>query len=421
MVRKSEQDLRDDYSSDIVRLLHSEPFYGHILVGIQMTFDPRMQAAAGIQVSTHVLLRINPDLYFREKPEHRVGIIKHEALHAILKHVLRGRHFTNKLKANVAADFAVNPLVGKGNLPTWTIWPEQLDLPDNETFEWYYDNIAEPEIGGKGKSGKGGRGKKQGGKDPQNQGDGDKEQGDQNPYYPEGKRAIDEHDWESAIPEGQEGLAEIVIDRMIRNAERQCGDIPGNIKDLIHYREQHVVPWQTVMRRFFGSTRANLSWTKKRSSRRYDTVPGIRLEEKATVVLGVDSSGSISNEELSMFLTEVDAAHKTGLVDIWTVICDCEITEVIHPFRKIELIKGRGGTDYCPIFNWSLDNSKHPPVDGVVVIGDGCGPVPVHRLKIPVLWVITSDGQFPASYGMRLKLPPLESQQNLRGLRWWGY
>lgn len=400
---KSEQDLRDDLSADCVALLHSDTFYGHILVAIQKTFDHRLPAVAGVQVSSHVLLRINPERYFAEEDGHRVGILKHELLHVILKHHLRGRNLTNVAKANVAADLAINPLVGRDCLPAWTIWPGDLDLPEGETFEWYYDNLPEPE----GEDGGEGAGGGTQGQDQDDDGDGGGEDEEQNPYLPQGKRTVDDHDWQSAIPEGQEGLAETTIDRLIKSAERQCGDLPGNIKDLIMYKSAHIVPWQTIVRRFFGSTRATLDWTKKRLSKRYGTRPGTRFKERATIVFGIDSSGSISDDELNTFCTEVGHASRTGLVDIWVVICDAAIHHVIHPYRKITMVEGRGGTDFRPVFDWALDNSKHPPVDGVIYLTDGYGPAPEHRPKIQTLWVLTSDGQWPCDWGQRLRLPDL--------------
>lgn len=413
---KSEQDLRDDLASDCVALLHNAPFWGHIIVGFEKTFDPRLPAVAGVQVSTHVLLRIHPERYFAEEAEHRIGILEHELHHVVLKHHIRGKHMTNPMKANVAADLAVNPMVGRDKLPPWTIFPDDLDLPEDQTFEWYYDNLPKPEGRGAGQEEdeEGGGGAGQGGSgDPQDnqggdQGGGGEGEEEQNPYLPPGKRTVDDHDWQSAIPDGQESMAEITIDRLIRSAERSCGDIPGRIKDLIHFREQHIVPWQSIVRRFFGSTRALLGYTKKRISKRYGTVPGTRFEERATIVFAVDSSGSISDLELDTFMTEVHAAYKTGLVDIWIVICDAEIQHpIIHPYRKISMVEGRGGTDFRPVFKWALDNSTHPPVDGIIYLTDGYGPAPEHRVKIPTLWVITDDGQYPCDWGQRLKLPPL--------------
>jgi len=398
MPGKSEQELRDDLARDCVALLHSKTFYGHVLVAIEKTFDPRLRAAAGVQASTHVLLRINPEKYFAEEPQHRQGILEHEILHVILKHILRGMDFPNQAKANVAADIAVNPLIGRDNLPPWTIWPDHFELPENQTFEWYYDNIPEPE--GKGKGGSdcqsGGQG-----------GEGDSDGEDQNPYCPPGTRTVDDHNWQSAIPEDGRTLAEITIDRLIKTAEKQCGDLPGNIAELIQFRAKHVVPWQAILRRFFGTTRANLSWTKKRRSKRYDTVPGTRFEEKATVVIGVDSSGSISDAELSAFMTECYAAFRTGIVDVWVVVCDADITDVFYPFRKVSEVSGRGGTDFRPVFQWALDNTHHPPIDGIVYLTDGYGPAPEKRSKIPTLWVVTQDGQFPAEWGQRLQLPDI--------------
>lgn len=386
---KTIADLKDDLSHDTVTLLNSEAFWGHILVPIQKVVDPRLRASAAIMVSSHVLLKVHPIGYFRHQEKYRIAILKHELLHVVLKHPIRLAKLAIHKKANVAADLSINPMIGKEKLPPTAIFPAMYGFPDGLTAEDYYDLIPEPaEV----KTMSGGPG---GASVPPD--DPDDYDIDHNPYLPEGFDQLDDHDWEGVID--NEGLAEIVIDDMIREAERRCGDIPGGIKDLIRYRAKHVVPWESVVRRFLGTSRANISWTKKRLSRRYRTRPGTKLEGRATILIAIDSSGSISNEELAAFMTELWAAHQTRLVDLWAVICDAAITEVIHPIRKITLIEGRGGTDFRPVFEWALLEQNHPPFDGLIYLTDGYGPAPAQRPRIPTLWVITHDGVDPTAHG----------------------
>lgn len=405
---KSLEDLRDDLSHDTVTLLNSEAFWGHVLVPIEKVVDPRLRASAAVWVASHVLLKVHPIGYFRHEQRLRIGILKHELLHIVLKHPIRLAKYPIQKKANVAADLSINPMIGKENLPQTAILPEMYGFPDGLTAEEYYDLIPEP---AKVKTLPGGPGAVIVPDDP------DEFDIDHNPYLPDGIDQLDDHDWEGVID--NEGLAEIVIDDMIREAERRCGDIPGGIKDMIRYREKHVVPWESIVRRFLGTSKSNITWTKKRLSRRYKSRPGTKLEGRATILFAIDSSGSISNEELSAFMTELWAAYQTGLVDLWAVICDAKITDVIHPIRKITLIEGRGGTDFRPVFEWALNESHHPPFDGIIYLTDGYGTAPKHRPRIPTLWVITHDGVYPTSgrpnddgedevgWGQKLKLPEL--------------
>lgn len=379
------QELRDDLAHDTITLLNKEAYWGHMMVSIQKTIDPRLRAAAAIQVGTFALLRVHPKFYFEKERRHRVGILKHEILHLVLKHPIRMAQFLSQAKANVAADIAINPMIGKGDLPPTALFPELFDLPENLTLEQYYDSIPEPRKGSRKDDGR-------------------------NPYIPDGYELMDEHEgWESLIEEGDEGIAEIIIDELIRSAQRSAGEIPGYIKDMISYRKKAVVPWQTVLRRFIGTSRAAISWTKKRTSKRYDTRPGIKFDLSATVLFGIDSSGSISQLELSVFMTELLVASKTG-IDLWAAVCDAAITAIYHPIRKVTEVSGRGGTSFVPVFEWAMDHSKHPQLDGIVYLTDGYdgGEIETHpRPSIPTLWVCTSDGRFPAPWGARLRLPEL--------------
>ena len=391
--------LQDKLQKDVVTLLHNEPFYGHILVGITKIIDTELPAAAAVSVAKYITLKVNPDMYFKEKDEHRTGILKHELLHVILKHVLRGKKCPLRQRANVAADLAVNPIVGKSNLPEWTLWPELYELPTNLTFEQYYDQLPDSKVIHLSLSDSSGEG-----------------EGEENPWLIPGHSTVDEHNWDNE-EEGMDPvdatLAEIVIDDIIRQATKHCGDTPSELKGLIHYREKKTIPWQTILRRFFGTSRANLDYTKKRISKRYGTRPGTKFQESATVVLGVDSSGSISDKQLDMFMTEVAHAHKTGLVDIWVVVCDCEIHEIIHPFNKanVKMVSGRGGTDFRPVIEWAESLGKgHPQIDSTIMLTDGYGPAPEKRPRFPVLWVLTHDGEQPAKWGQVLRIPAPEGE-----------
>jgi len=218
---------------------------------------------------------------------------------------------------------------------------------------------------------------------------------------------MDEHDgWESVV---DEDIAEIIIDELIRSAQRNAGDMPGYIKDMISYQQKAVVPWQTVLRRFIGTTRANLSWTKKRPSKRYETRPGTKFERSCTVLFAIDSSGSITQLELSVFMTELIVASQLQ-IDLYAVVCDAAITDTYHPVRKVTEVSGRGGTRFVPVFEWAMDHSKHPPFDGIVYLTDGYdgGEIETYpRPTIPTLWVCTFDGRKPAPWGAHLRLPEL--------------
>ena len=409
------QVYQDKLSKVITKLLFTEPFYGHLFVGMCRVFDPRLRnywgqpSACGVGVSsTRVVLIVNPDFFFSFTPEDMEGILRHEAVHLVLKHISRGRRYSDKARLNVAADLAANTVLGKKKVPKGSLFPEQFDLSSGETLEYYYSNLPRPKeenpIGAEAN----GLVESVGGSEESAE---DREELSEEkdfppPWLPEGCTVIDSHDWEV-----EEVIAEFVIDSMVERSKLKThGDLPAEIKDLIEYRGMFYIPWQRVLRRFLGTSRANLAWTKKRPSKRFESYPGVRMDNRSTLLIAVDSSGSIENHELDAFMTEVAAAYETGLSDIWVVTCDAKIHEVIHPFRKVDMVSGRGGTDFRPPFRWALDTTLHPPMDGVVYLTDGDGTYS-EKQSIPTLWVCTHDGAISCGWGSILRLPDLRKKE----------
>jgi predicted metal-dependent peptidase len=386
-------DLQDELATDCVSLLRNNPYYGHVMVSVIKEFNSDLPAAAAVGCNPRPTLFINPELYFNEgdvkrKLEHRLGILEHELLHIVLKHLIRLRKLPNRQKANIAADMVCNQLIDESKRVPWLILPKKFRLPDNLTAEDYYDLLTDDMCS------------KCGGMscDVHIFVDGTDGDGNEN---------------SEGMSEGtSDALAETIIDELLRQAEkRNQGNVPSNIKDLIKFRVVKTVDWRTQLRRFIGnSSRSGLNWTKKKESRRFYTRPGTKLDFKSCIVLAIDSSGSISDYELDVFCTEVDKIHKTGMVDIYTVICDADIHEVIYPYKKITKVSGRGGTDFRPIFDWVKDNSKHQSLSGLIYLTDGYGQFPDKRPSIKTLWVATHDSDVKFPFGQVIKLPELKQK-----------
>ena len=79
---------------------------------------------------------------------------------------------------------------------------------------------------------------------------------------------------------------------------------------------------------------------------------------KQHMLLAIDTSGSVSNEELSEFMNEIHHIHKAG-VDITIVQCDTSIRSIEAYKGKNDLkVKGRGGTEFYPVLDYYNANLK---------------------------------------------------------------
>lgn len=103
-----------------------------------------------------LLFSFNPDFWDELTPYERQFVISHECLHVILNHGFRIHDLKDKNNGNIAIDIVVNHMLinnfgfVRDDLPIadslcWvdTIWKHRIDIPNNKTFEYYYNLLKE--------------------------------------------------------------------------------------------------------------------------------------------------------------------------------------------------------------------------------------------------------------------------------------
>ena len=112
--------------------------------------------------------------------------------------------------------------------------------------------------------------------------------------------------------------------------EKRRGNIPGSLQissvDLEILNHQSLIGKDT--RRFVGNS--SVSYTKKlrrKYNKRYVENPGLKIKFKNNILVGVDTSGSVSNDELKEFMNELVHMHKTGH-KITVAQCDTRLNSV---------------------------------------------------------------------------------------------
>ena len=194
------------------------------------------------------------------------------------------------------------------------------------------------------------------------------------------------------------------------------------------------IPWEQFLRNFVRN--ASLRKNKKKSirsqnKRREDNgvwspFPGKEKDRKVKLLVAIDTSGSVSEAEFVEMRNEILALHSL-LSDITVIYCDSEIAHIEKLTQNSKLPEkmwGRGGTSFDPPFKWAIDTNFKPDI--VLYGTDGyCTMPPEHlRIKVPVLWLVSSKGGMPGSwystggafqpgklydceYGKAIKLNPL--------------
>jgi predicted metal-dependent peptidase len=115
----------------------------------------------------------------------------------------------------------------------------------------------------------------------------------------------------------------------------------------------------------------------------------------------IDTSGSISTELLSAVEGELGRLARSYQVVV--VECDAAVRRV-YPYRPLEAVVGRGGTDLRPPLERTFLREHRP--DLVLYFTDGFGPAPGRPPAIPVVWCVLPGGVRPARWGRQIRLRP---------------
>ena len=207
----------------------------------------------------------------------------------------------------------------------------------------------------------------------------------------------DHSTWEEfdELPEADKKLVQKQIEHQLKESaeqtEKKQGTVPGELADLIH-RLMHIEPpkfdWKGYLRRFVGNS--SIVFTKKlrrKYNKRYAANPGLKIKFKNHILVGVDTSGSVNNDELKEFFSELTHMHKTGH-KITIAQCDTRLNSVkeFNPKKDWE-IHGRGGTSFQPVVDHFNENKGQ--YTALVYLTDGEAYAPSDCPK-NALWVLSS-------------------------------
>ena len=354
------------------------------------------------------------------------GLIMHENLHVALKHIQRcGDLFKENAKlANVSADFVVNDIIenfaDKANCV----------LPDGALYHPMFHNWSVREVymylkqkqkggggGGKGQGGKGQGGKGDKGDDEDNDSSGGDKVTDLDKLMDnlDTTDSLDEHDWESAkelTPEEMKKLEE-GIDSALRQggilAGRMGAKVPRSISDLLEPK----VDWKDVLRDFVSSAtkgKDEFTWRKfnKRMLANDIYMPSLENESIGEIVIAIDTSGSISNEQVAEFASELasicDTCNPDKVRVLWwdtAVHGEQVFSQNYTDIAKMLKPMGGGGTWVSCVSEYLI---KHDvKAECVLVFTDGYLENDIKwEIESPSLWLVTECKSFNPPSGKKI-------------------
>ncbi|MEU0488491.1 DUF2201 family putative metallopeptidase [Nocardiopsis changdeensis] len=322
---------------------------------------------------------VSPEFVARTPVPELAGVWVHEVSHLLRDHHGRSDRLPaaeqrDHMRVNIAQDCEINDdILADGlPLPEGTMSPQRFGMPEGLMFEAYLRLLPEDVRSHDCGSGAHGVGRP----------------------------------WEEPGPAGGVGDVEAGALRRstaeaMRSHQRTRGSLPGGWKRWAEEILQPTVDWRRVLA---GAVREALAWaggavdyTYARPSRRSGAMRGVILPSlrrpMPRVAVVVDTSGSMSEDDLAAALAEVSGVLKevgVGKERVAVLSCDADVQVVrrVTSADQVELLGG-GGTDMRVGIEAALRAPQRPQV--VIVLTDGYTPWPSEPSAARVVAALIGD------------------------------
>lgn len=338
------------------------PFFGQLALRLNMV---EREGVKTLAVDGRNIF-YNADFVAGLTPALRKSALGHEVLHCVFDHIGR-RGARNARKWNMAGDYVINLVLKDSGLEVgegWLLNPTFAGMSADEIYNLLPD--------GEDDDGNG-----EGGGDPLD---------DVLDGAPE-TREIDAMDWKIAAVQSA-------------NAARAMGKLPGSLERFVDELVNPKVDWREQLRRFMLPAIGG-DYTWMRPNRMFVNqgiyLPTLFSEAVGEIVVCIDTSGSITNEILNAFGSEIK-----GIVDqarpskTHVIYCDAAVNHVdcFAPDDELQFkMHGGGGTDFRPPFAYVEEHQIAPKC--LVYLTDMYGAFPASAPDYDVMWISTSGVQGP--------------------------
>lgn len=296
-------------------------FFTTIVFSLKLLWDWLLPTAATDGSS----IRINPNFFMSLDLDERIFLLVHESMHVALLHMTRLGDKQHK-KWNIACDHYINlMLIERG-----------FKMPKNGLADRQYKGLSSDEIYALLP-------------DPPLQ---DSFQMDLEPP--------------KTPPEDLTREVEDILIQAAMQSKLQGdvpGTIPGDIEIFLNKLLNPKLPWQRILQKYIQNlSKHDYSWRKP--NRRFFPnyyLPSMFSEKLMDIAIAIDASGSVTDDDFKVFVSETHGILKMMKPDKITLI---QFDRVIKGVNEINNIRdlmnvkfhGRGGTAIEPVMNWAKEN-----------------------------------------------------------------
>lgn len=365
-----------------VQLLRHQPFFG------RPACDLKWQAKENLPMPTAgtdgKYVFFHPEFVEGLSDDQLLFVSAHEVHHVIKKHHLRRGERNVKLW-NIACDHAINLELKKCSVGK----PPDVDIFCDERFEGMLEERIYEQL-----------------KSEMSQEEQDALSDDQG-----GCGAVIDSD---AVEQGESAIANehTRVNKMIEAAAqvaKEAGKLPGFLEDFANANLEPQVDWRGQLRRFVEPLfPTDVGWQRpnRRMIYRGMYTPGPIKDGTGKIAVGLDTSGSISNDELQVFFSELKSIFNESKPEILSIYWfNSRIWRVDNFPRGIDItFPGKiesGGTHFQAVFDAIEEDQVNPRC--LIMLTDMYDSFP-SQPTYPVIWCSTTEIEAPYGYTIRVDI-----------------
>jgi predicted metal-dependent peptidase len=389
-------DIERIISASLLRLRMKSPFFATLALFTRFQATQALPTAA----TDGQDIFVNQDFVRSLSSPQVDGLLLHEVLHAALLHVVR-RGQREPLLWNIAADIVVNGMISQQScfeLPQGGIRDPELEhLSVEEIYEillpntTYYsvcelDLLSQPppDASNNGQDCNGTEGNSQSKIDSGSLG--------------QAKQATLETHWRNAMQQAM----------VVARSSNSQGNIPAGMQRELGALTQAQLDWRSYLWRYLVRTPTDFTGFDRRFIGRKLYLEALE-GESVQVFVAIDTSGSVGNREMRLFLSEVQgilSAYPHLICELYYADAEAYGPYSLKADSEIPRPVGGGGTSFVPFFEKVSENQDWYSSGVCVYLTDGHGTFPQQPPALPVLWVVTPGGldltRFPFGEAVRL-------------------